>query len=139
MTATLNELSAPAPTGLPSADATAIAPASAAARKLKVGLENLTNRGLGWREGTNAAHLGGGLWRKQTRAVVQGGRARRSDIRQLPVVGKSWLTVRPTNGDVTAIGRTVPIPIARPRRNKQEPRAKVPVILGGYPALSPYA
>src|SRR3981189_1953652 len=45
MTATLIELSAPAPTGLPRADATAIAAASAAARKLKVGLGNLTNLG----------------------------------------------------------------------------------------------
>src|SRR3989442_512712 len=55
------ELSAAAPTWLPMEDATAMTPASAAARSMRVGLGNLTDGDLAWTERTSAAHLEGRL------------------------------------------------------------------------------
>jgi hypothetical protein len=48
MTAMLMELSAAAPLGVPIAAAIAMTLASATARRLKVGLGNLTNQDLVW-------------------------------------------------------------------------------------------
>src|SRR5438128_8763169 len=59
MTGMLGTLSAEAPTWLPKAAATTMAPASAAARGLKDGLGNLTNRNLVWTTGQNAPILRG--------------------------------------------------------------------------------
>src|SRR5438128_1911429 len=81
MTAMVSELSAATPSWVPRADTTAMAATSAAARRLSVGLGNLTNWDLAWTLRTSAAHLDRRLWRKQTTAVIQGGRARGSDIR----------------------------------------------------------
>src|SRR5438445_12634624 len=80
MTAMLIELSAATPTWLPRADTTAMAATSAAARRLSVGLGNLTNWDLAWTLRTRAAHLDRRPWRKQTTAAVSGRRALGSAI-----------------------------------------------------------
>src|SRR2546425_4736192 len=109
MTAMLMELSAEAPTWLPRAETTAMAPASAAARRLKLGLSNLTNRGPRVDGRTSAAHLEGRVRGKQTTTVIQGGRARTTQYRQPLMGGKSRARLRTTTCDVTAAGRYVPI------------------------------
>jgi len=89
------ELSAAAPICWPRADATAMAPATAAARRLRVGLGNLTDRDLDWTDRTSAAHLEGRLWPKQTTALIQGGRACRMDSPHPPMGGKKPGADRP--------------------------------------------
>src|SRR5260370_4747326 len=107
MAAMLMELSAEAPTWLPRAETTAMAPASAAARRLKLGLSNLTNRGPRMNGRRNAAHLEGRPTRKQTTTVIQGGRTRRSHLLQPPMGGKAGCVYARPTCDVTAAGRYV--------------------------------
>src|SRR5207244_9567719 len=97
-----------------------MAPASAAARRLRVALENLTDRDLEWTDGTSAAHLEGRLWPKQTTAVIQGGRACRTHSPHLPMVGKSRVRLERTASGVTTIGPRVRIAIGCTCRNKKE-------------------
>src|SRR6266446_3661125 len=61
-----------------------MAPASAAARRLSGGPGNLTDGDLEWTHRTSAAHLEGHPWPKQTTAVIQGSRARRTGILTRP-------------------------------------------------------
>src|SRR2546430_10341829 len=114
MTAMPIELSAAAPICWPRADATAMAPATATARRLRVGLGNLTDRDLEWTDRTSAAHLEGRLWPKQTTALIQGGRACRTDSPHLPMAGKSRAHLGRTTSGVTTIGPAVRTAIGCP-------------------------